>query len=71
MRDPTSQPPTRPCHQVASRAFFRVKSHRDLHSRVKPPLSLHHILICVHIRFSFYSYYTTQSVKSFLGSKQI
>jgi hypothetical protein len=37
----------------------------------KPPLPLHHTLICVHMLFWFYSYYTTPSVNRFLGTKRI
>jgi hypothetical protein len=65
---PTGQPP------VASHAFFHVKSRRfavamvwtcDLSPRAKPPLPLHHKLICVHMHFWFYSCYTTPSVNQF------
>jgi hypothetical protein len=33
--------------------------------RAKPPLPLHCTLICVHMQFWFYSYYTTPSVNRF------
>jgi hypothetical protein len=40
--------------------------------RAKPPLPLHHTLICVHIQFWLYSYYTTPSVNQlFWGTKRI
>jgi hypothetical protein len=51
-------------------AVGRVQT-STLHPRAKPPLLLHHILICVRIQFSFYSYYTTQSENQFLGSKRL
>jgi hypothetical protein len=46
---------------------------RDLNPRTKPPLALHHTLICIHTQFLFYSYYTTLRlrVNHFWGSQWI
>jgi hypothetical protein len=64
-RNPTSQPSIR--YRRKSRIFSRkvatLRGCRDSNlwplPHAKPPLLLHHTLICIHMQFWFYSYYTT------------
>jgi hypothetical protein len=51
-------------HKVATLRGYHV-SNLWPPPRAKPPLPLHHTLICVHMQFWFYWYYTTPSVNRF------
>jgi hypothetical protein len=51
-------------HKVATLRDCRDSNLRPL-PRAKPPLPLHHTLICIHMQFWLYSYYTTPSANRF------
>jgi hypothetical protein len=73
--NPTSHPPTHRRLRIFSRKVTTLRGCRSSNlwppPHAKPPLPLHHTLICVHLQFWFYTYYTTPSVHRFLGTKRI